>query len=61
MEKQFNRKMICPWCGHGETMADGRAKVTISVQCAKCKRVYWGDLDTLRTERGTAQKRIGRR
>lgn len=61
MERVFTRKMICPWCGHGETMADGRAKVTISVQCAKCRKVYLADLDTLKTERGVAQRRTMRR
>lgn len=61
MSKIMNRHLICPWCGKGETLADGTAKVTISVQCSKCGRVYTGDLDTMKTEKSTAQKRLGRR
>ena len=57
----LNRHLICPWCGKGDTLADGTAKVTISVQCARCKKVYIGDLTTMKTERSTAQKRQGRR
>lgn len=61
MSRPMNNHLICPWCGKGETLADGTAKITISVQCSKCGRVYTGDLDTMKTERSTAQKRLGRR
>lgn len=61
MSRPMNKHLICPWCGKGETLADGTAKITISVQCSKCGRVYTGDLDTMKTERSAAQKRLGRR
>lgn len=59
--RPMNKHLICPWCGKGETLADGTAKVSISVKCAKCGRVYTGDLDKMKTERGAAQKRLSRR
>ena len=51
MPYSFNRHLICPGCKKGEVLADGKAKVTVSVMCPKCKRFFWGDLDTLKTER----------
>lgn len=57
----FTRHLLCPWCKKGEALVDGRAKVTISVQCSKCGRIFTGDLDTLRTEKSNACRRIGRR
>lgn len=59
--KEFSRHLICPWCKKGEALADGKAKVTISIQCSRCGRIFYGDLDTLRTEKGTTCRRIGRR
>ena len=38
----------CPWCENGETLSDGRGKVTVSVVCVKCKNTYLADLDTLK-------------
>lgn len=57
----FTRHLLCPWCKKGETLADGKAKVTISVQCPKCGRFFLGDLDTLKTEKTKACRRMGRR
>lgn len=51
----------CPWCGRGETLSDGRGKVTISVQCEKCHHPYLADLDSMKTERTKPQRRLGRR
>jgi hypothetical protein len=61
MNRNFDRHLICPWCFKGEALADGKAKVTVSVQCPKCGRVYFGDLDTLKTVKGKAHKRMARR
>ena len=58
--REMNYHLRCPWCGKGETLADGRAKVTISVQCKKCGNTYFADLDTLMTEKGKPQRRKGR-
>lgn len=60
MPYSFNRHLICPWCKKGEVLADGKAKVTVSVMCPKCNRFFWGDLDTLKTDKATAQRRSGR-
>lgn len=57
----FNRHFPCPWCKKGEALADGKGKVTISLVCPKCERVYLVDLDTGKTERSTACRRTGRR
>lgn len=51
----------CPWCDKGETLSDGRGKITISVQCGKCNNTYLADLDTLKTMRSKSQRRLGRR
>ena len=51
----------CPWCENGETLSDGRGKVTVSVVCVKCKNTYLADLDTLKTMRSRPQRRLGRR
>lgn len=56
----FNRHLKCPWCHEGEILADGKAKVSVSVQCTKCRRFFVGSLDSLKTERSTACKRLGR-
>ena len=40
MPYSFNRHLICPWCKKGEVLADGKAKVTVSVMCPKCKKQY---------------------
>ena len=56
----FNRYLKCPWCRDGEVLADGKAKVRISVQCPKCHKFFTGSLDTLITERSAACKRLGR-
>ena len=60
-EFQMNIHLPCPWCGGSEILVDRRAKTTISVQCAKCKKIYKADLDSLKTEKAKAQKRMGRR
>ena len=59
--KELKHHMPCPWCGKGETLSDGRSKVTISNQCPKCGRVYLADLDTLKTMRFKPQRRQYRR
>lgn len=60
MQHYFNRHLICPICKKGEVLADGKAKVTISVMCPKCKSFFLADLDTMQTEKATAQRRVGR-
>lgn len=60
MNHVFNRHFICPICKKGEVLADGKAKVTISVMCPKCKNFFLADLDTQKTEKATAQRRGGR-
>lgn len=60
MQNYFDRHLICPWCSKGEVLADGKAKVTVSVMCPKCRHFFTGDLDTLKTEKAVAQKRLGR-
>lgn len=57
----FRIHLKCPWCEKGETLADGRAKVTISVLCGRCTRPYIADLDTMKTERAKPQRRQGRK
>ena len=60
-EFQMDIHLSCPWCGGSEILADRRTKATISVQCAKSKKIYKADLDSLKTEKAKAQKRMGRR
>ena len=38
-EKMMSIHLRCPWCEGSETLADGKGKVTISVQCPKCKHI----------------------
>ena len=58
MNNQFTRHLKCPWCNKGEALANVKAKVIISVQCGKCGHVFFGDLDTLKTEKGIPQRRL---
>lgn len=60
--RPFSIHLPCPYphC-KGETLADGRAKVTISVVCPKCRNTYIADLDTLKTYPSSPQRRLGRR
>ena len=67
MNQRFTVHLPCPYPksngkGHctGETLADGRAKVTISVFCSKCNRFYEADLWTMKTYPSHAQRRQGR-
>ena len=59
--REMKYHMPCPWCEAGETLSDGRSKVTISVVCGKCGRTYTADLDTLHTERSKPLRRQSRR
>lgn len=56
----FTRHLKCPWCHDGEVLADGKAKVSVSAQCPKCHKFFIGSLDSLKTERSSACKRLGR-
>lgn len=59
--RTFNVHLKCPYpCCKGETLSDGRAKVSISIVCSKCGNVYVADLDTMRTHTAKPQKRYGR-
>ena len=42
MNAPFKHHLTCPWCGKGEVLADGFGKLTISVQCPRCKNFYLG-------------------
>ena len=57
----LNVHLVCPWCKKGEILADGKAKVTVSVMCPKCKQFFLADLDTQETKKSSAQPRSGRR
>ena len=59
--REMRNHLKCPWCNKGETLSDGRGKVTISVRCEKCHNFYIADLDLITTMRGNSVKRIGRR
>lgn len=58
--KNYTIHLVCPYCHKGETLADGRAKVTLSIMCPKCGGFYTADLDTMKTERAKACRRVGR-
>lgn len=58
--KPFNIHLVCPVCKMGEVLADGRAKVTISARCPKCRSFFTADLDTMKTEKAPAQRKGGR-
>ena len=58
-EFQMDIHLSCPWCGGSEVLVDHRTKATISVQCAKCRKIYKAYLDLLKTEKSKAQKRMG--
>ena len=59
MNKILQYHLICPFCGKGELLADEKGKVTVSVQCPKCKNYFKADLDAMKTERAQAQPRMG--
>lgn len=58
--KNYTIHLVCPYCRKGEALADGRAKVTLSIMCPKCGGFYTADLDTMKTERAKACRRVGR-
>lgn len=58
---KFTRHLICPWCQKGEVLSDGKAKITLSVECPKCHRFFTGSMDSLKAERSVACKRLGRK
>lgn len=58
--RPFTFHLVCPWCKHGEVLADAKVSATLSIQCAKCGRFYLIDLDTGKTERTQPQRRLGR-
>lgn len=61
--RNFTVYLPCPYQSangkkcKGETLSDGRAKVTISVVCNKCGHVYYADLDTAKTWPAKPQRR----
>lgn len=59
--QEFKIHLVCPWCRKGESLADGRAKVQISIQCSKCNNIFIADLDTSKTSKAKPQKRQGRK
>lgn len=59
MNGRFTRHLVCPWCSKGEVLANGKAQVTISTQCPRCRRFFRADLDTLKTECAQPQRRLG--
>lgn len=61
MNSTFHRHLICPWCQKGEVLADGQAKISLSIECPKCHRFFIGSMDTLKAERSAACKRTGRK
>lgn len=60
MQNNFHIHLICPYCHKGEALADGKAKVTLSIRCPKCGRFYTADLDTMQTEPSQPLRRVGR-
>lgn len=46
MKKNFYIHLVCPYCHRGEALADGKAKVTLSLVCPKCGGYYTADLET---------------
>lgn len=58
--RNYTIHLVCPYCHKGEALADGRAKVTLSIMCPKCGGFYTADLDTMKTERAKACRRVGR-
>ena len=58
--RPFLHHLVCPWCNHGEVLADARASAILSIQCARCRKFYLVDLDTGKTERTQPQRRLGR-
>ena len=61
MHQMFTRSFPCPWCGKSELLADGKAYVTVSTQCPKCRHIFVCDLQTGKAEKSQAQKRLGRK
>ena len=59
METIFQHRLSCPWCAKGEVLSNTSEKVIISVQCSRCRRVFWADLHTLKTARAQPQRRAG--
>ena len=43
METIFQHRLACPWCTKGEVLSNTSEKVIISVQCSRCRRVFWAD------------------
>ena len=55
--RTFPVHLLCPYAPcKGETLADCRAKVLISVVCRKCGRTYVADLDTAITYQSKPQR-----
>ena len=47
----------CPWCGHGEILADKQADIRISCKCNICKKFYEIDFLELRSIRAKPKRR----
>jgi DNA polymerase III, alpha subunit (gram-positive type) len=58
MGRPMEKHLKCPWCGKGEILADGTAKILVSVKCPKCGHIFTGDLDTMKTKKSMAQRRL---
>lgn len=60
MKNDFSYHLICPVCKRGEIISDGKGKITVSVQCPKCRNIFKADLDAMKTERSSPQRRNNR-
>ena len=60
MKKNFYIHLVCPYCHRGEALADGKAKVTLSLVCPKCGGYYTADLETMKTDKAKACRRTSK-
>ena len=59
MEHIFQYRLACPWCTKGEVLSNTSERVVISVQCSRCRHIFWADLHTLKTTRAQPLRRSG--
>ena len=60
MKKNFYIHLVCPYCHRGEALADGKAKVTLSLVCPKCGGYYTADLETMKTDKAKDCRRTSK-
>ena len=57
-DKNFIKKVTCPWCYRGETLGTAETHGIVSLVCPKCGRYYLADFSRCKSMKSSAIRKI---